>query len=197
MNRTTFQQVAELHAAGIDRGFLATLGVPLLRVLYQAVHESPEGILVVEERDGRVVGFVAGSNGMGPILRGMLRHPVALAGALFPVVGRPRNLAGILEVLRAGRAEQGRDGPALPRAELLSLAVDPRYRRLGIAGSLYRQLQARFLERGIHAFRIVVGDPLLEARCFYEGLGARPAARVEVHRGAGSTIYIHDSEPRQ
>ena len=188
------QQVAELHAAGIDRGFLATLGTRFLRLLYRAIDESPAGTLAMEVRDGRVVGFIAGSDGMRPVLRRMLRHPVALAAALLPVLVRPRKLAGILEVLRAGGADDAPPGaPPLPRAELLSLAVDPRYRGQGIADALYRTLQARFRERGILAFRIVVGDPLVPAHRFYRRMGARAAARTEVHRGAGSTIYVHDT----
>lgn len=194
MNRGTLKQVAELHAAGIDRGFLATLGTRFLRLMYQAIAESPTGVLEVEQRDGRVVGFIAGSDGMRPVLRAMMRHPFALAAALAPVLVRPRTVAGILEVLRAGSATQGEaQGQPLPRAELLSLAVDARHRGQGIADSLYRTLQARFRAVGITSFRIVVGDALLPARRFYERMGARPVTRTEIHRGAASTIYVHET----
>lgn len=194
MNRTTLEQVAELHAASIDRGFLATLGTRFLRLMYQSIDESPGGVLEVEQRNGRVVGFIAGSDGMKPVLRALLRHPLALAAALAPVLVRPRTVAGILEVLRAGSATLGEaHGPPLPRAELLSLAVDARYRGQGIADALYHTLQARLHAKGVASFRIIVGDALLPARRFYQRMGARPAARTEVHHGAGSTIYVHET----
>lgn len=192
MNSTTLKQVAELHAAGIDRGFLTTLGPRFLRLMYQAIAESPTGVLEVERRDGRVVGFISGSDGMRPVLREMLRHPIVLAAALAPAVVRPHMIAGIIEVLRAAsRTRSGARG--LPRAELLSLAVDVGYRGQGIAEALYRTLQSRFHATGVASFRIIVGDALLPARRFYERMGARPIGRTEVHRGGGSTIYIHET----
>jgi len=187
-----YREVAALHATGIERGFLATLGQRFLCLMYRAIAESPAGVLEVVERDGRVAGFIAGSDGMRPVLRRMvLAHPLALARALLPALMRPRQVAGMLEVLRAGNAAG--DTATLPRAELLSLAVDPRHRGQGVADALYRRLQARFRERGIDAFRIVVGDALAPAHRFYRRMGARPAARTEVHRGQGSTIYVHHS----
>ena len=61
------RQVAALHAAAIDQGFLATLGEPFLAQVYRAIDEAADSVLLVEELDGRVVGFVAGGSGMARI----------------------------------------------------------------------------------------------------------------------------------
>lgn len=188
-----WQQVAELHAGNIDQGFLATLGQRFLRLLYRSIDESPSGILLVEERDGRVAGFIAGSIGMAPILGRLLRHPLQLAAALLPIVVRPRKLAGMAEVLRAiGR---GRSPPSWPHAELLSLAVAPGCRRQGVAESLYARLRLAFLSRGVGSFRIIVGESLAPAQQFYERMGAQRAGRTEVHHGRTSIVYVQQSEP--
>ena len=78
----TYRQVAALHAANIDQGFLATLGVPFLALMYRAIDEAADSVLFVEESGGRVLGFISGGTGMGSIYRTMLRKPVALGLSL-------------------------------------------------------------------------------------------------------------------
>lgn len=183
-----YRQVAALHAANIDQGFLSTLGQPFLALVYRAVDEAPAGVLIVEEREGRVLGFVAGSIGMGAIYRRLLRRPVPLALALAPSLLRPARLRRIFEILRYGRGDSG--ATRWPAPELLSIAVAPEARGLGIADALYGRLVEAFASRGIAAFRIVVGDALAPAHRFYRRMGATPAGRIEVHEGEGSRVYV-------
>ncbi len=116
-----YRQVAALHAASIDQGFLATLGVPFLALMYEAIDLAEDSVLLTEEQDGRILGFVAGGLGMGPIYRSMLRSPLRLTWALLPSLLRPRRVMRILDILHYGR-RQG-DGARWPKAELLSIAV--------------------------------------------------------------------------
>ena len=190
--RAIHRQVAHLHAACLDQGFLSTLGPGVLTQLYRAIDESPASSLHVEERDGRVVGFVTGSRGMGPIFRQMLRHPFALAAALAPLLLRPRKILGILEVLRHGRGQNAGPQEPLPEHELLSIAVAPEARGTGVAERLYNALVGHFRHRGVAAFRIVVGDALAPAHRFYRRMGAEPRSRTEVHAGQGSVVYVQD-----
>lgn len=183
-----YRQVAVLHAANIDQGFLATLGVPFLALMYRALDEAEESVLLTEEQGGRVVGFVSGGEGMGAIYRRMLRYPVRLGLSLLPSLVRPKRLKRILEILRyGGGASTGQD---LPHAELLSIAVDASVRGTGISERLYRRLQAHFSGRGVGAFRIVVGDSLAPAHRYYQKMGAKPVGRIEVHAGEGSVVYV-------
>jgi len=185
VGREALAQVAALHAAAIDRGFLSSLGPRFLVQLYRAIDEAPGGVLLVEQREGRVAGFIAGSTAMGPVRRQLLRHPLPLVVALAPALLRPRTILGIGEAARgAGNGDAG-----LPRAELLSLAVEPRFRGSGIAESLYLRLVDRLRALGADAFRIVVGEALAPAHRFYQRMGAVPVARVQVHRGNESIVY--------
>lgn len=185
-----YHQVAALHASCIDRGFLSLLGIPFLSLMYQAIDESAEGVLLIEEESGRVLGYVSGCCGMGPIYRQMLRHPMRLFWALLPSLLKPSRLRRILEILRYGRSQPTRE--ELPGAELLSIAVAPEARGTGIAEVLYRRLVAHFRQQGVAAFKITVGDVLLPAQRFYTRMGAVPAAHVEVHAGSASTIFVQD-----
>lgn len=185
-----YRQVAVLHAANIDQGFLTTLGVPFLALMYRAMDEAQGSVLLTEEQGGRVVGFVSGGVGMGSIYRRMLRNPVALGLSLLPSLGRPKRLKRILEILRySGGTESA---AALPQAELLSIAVDRAVRGSGVAERLYRRLEDHFAKRRVGAFRITVGDSLAPAHRYYQRMGAKPVARVEVHAGEGSVVYVQD-----
>lgn len=183
-----YREVAALHAANINQGFLATLGVPFLALMYRAIDEATHSVLLVEEQGGRVIGFVSGGLGMGPIFRRMLRHPIRLGFSLLPSLLNPKRLKRIIEIVRYGSGSGGPSG--MPHAELLSIAVDPFARGNGVAERLYGRLQAHFAERGVPAFRITVGDSLAPAHRYYQRMGAKPVGRVEVHAGEGSVVYV-------
>lgn len=185
----TLRQVAALHAAAIDRGFLSSLGPRFLVELYRAIDAAPGAFLLVEEREGRVAGFIAGSSDLAAVRRRLLRRPIALFAALAPVVVQWRKLSGMLEALRADDVASA----GLPKAELLSLAVAPGYRGQGVADALYARLMHAFAALGVTSFRIMVGAELAPAHRFYRRMGAVPRGTTEVHRGQGSIVYVHDT----
>jgi ribosomal protein S18 acetylase RimI-like enzyme len=183
-----YQQVARLHVDNINKGFLATLGTGFVALMYQAIDEAPASVLLVEERDDRVIGFVAGGCGMGAIYKRMLRSPLRLGLALLPSLIRPRRVLRIVEILRYSRGHSL--PPSLPAAELLSIAVDATCRGRQVAERLYRRLEDHFRQTGTSSFRIIVGEALAPAHRFYRRMGAVPTDRVEVHQGEFSTVYV-------
>lgn len=186
--RALYRQVAQLHVDNINQGFLATLGVGFVSLMYQAIDEARDSVLLVEERDGKVIGFVSGGKGMGTIYKKMLLHPFRLALALLPSALSPKRVLRILEILRYS---QGRHPEAeLPDGELLSIAVDPRFRGQQVAETLYRRLEKYFRSLHIDAFKITVGEALVSAHRFYRRMGASPVTKVEVHDGETSTVYV-------
>lgn len=190
LGREVYRRVAELHAASIDQGFLSSLGTPFLALLYEAIDADASSVLLVAREQGEVVGFVAGAHGMRPVYRQLLRRLPRLVAALLPAMLSPRKLVRIAEIVFVGKKAQAIAG--LPDAELLSIAVDPRYRGRGHAERLYQQLALHFAARGLASFRIVVGDALAGAHRFYARQGARPVGQLEVHQGQGSVMYVHD-----
>ncbi|HET9031777.1 MAG TPA: GNAT family N-acetyltransferase [Dokdonella sp.] len=189
-----YRQVADLHAKCLDKGFLATLGTRFLTLMYRAIDEAADSVLLIEEKDGRVLGFISGARTTGSIYRHMLRYPFRLSVALFPVLVRPRALIRIFDILRYGRNESHLD-PS-PDAELLSIAVVLDARGSGVAQALYRRLAAYFHEQGVGAFKISVGASLAAAHRFYSKMGAKPVGTQEVHSGEASVVYLHDLAAR-
>jgi ribosomal protein S18 acetylase RimI-like enzyme len=182
-----YRSVAALHIANINQGFLASLGVGFLALMYRAIDEGENSVLITAQADGKIVGFVAGGLGMGTIYRRMLRYWPQLCWTLLPSAFSPRRIWRIVEILRYS---SGAGDTALPAAELLSIAVDPAYRGQHRADVLYDQLCEHFTKRGVPAFKIVVGAALAPAHRFYRRMGARAAAEVAVHGGAVSTVYV-------
>ena len=186
-----YRSVAELHIANINQGFLSTLGVGFISLMYRAIDEGDDSVLLVAQSDGKVIGFVAGATGMKPIYRRMLRYWPQSFWALLPSLFSPRRVWRIIEILRYSRGGGGSsNGVALPAAELLSIAVAPAFRGQHHAENLYQSLCEHFLQRKLPAFKIVVGSALAPAHKFYRRMGAQPAAEVEVHQGSASTVYV-------
>ena len=191
-----YNQVARLHIEGINRGFLATLGLPFLALLYEAIDHCPASVLVVEQQGVRVTGFVSGAASMRPIYRQLLRRLPRLTLALLPSLIKLSRLRRILEILRYSRyeaviLEQQTSYFELPEFELLSIVVATDARGSGCAEKLYTELVQYCGAHQIDAFKIVVGDALSTAHRFYKRMGAIPVGHVEVHAGEGSVVYIH------
>jgi ribosomal protein S18 acetylase RimI-like enzyme len=186
----TYKEVAYLHLKGINQGFLSTLGVNFLTLLYESIDTDPNSALFFECIDGEVVGFVAGGRGMGSIYRQMLRRWPRLISALLPSLLSARKIKRIVEIIWISRKQKPAAG--CPKAELFSIAVLESARGTGVAQRLYHALAQRFAEDGEPAFCIVVGNSLGSAHRFYKRMGAVPMGQISIHDGQGSTLYRHD-----
>ena len=191
MNKThLYRTVAEFHISNINQGFLSTLGLGFVSLMYRAIDEGDDSVLLVARVNGQAVGFVAGATGMRPIYKRMLGYWPQLFWALLPSLFSPRRVWRIIEILRYSRSSGGTSGAALPAAELLSIAVAPAFRGQRHAENLYQELCEHFLTRSLPSFKIVVGSVLTPAHKFYRRMGAYPAAEIEVHQGTASTVYV-------
>jgi ribosomal protein S18 acetylase RimI-like enzyme len=183
-----YQQVAQLHIECIDQGFLPKLGARFLALMYQAIDEGEDSVLLVRRERDEIVGFVSGGTGMRPIYRRMLRRAPSLLIALAPSLVRPARLRRIFDILRySGGASETQE---LPAAELLSIGVAGAYRGKGHAEALYQHLCAHFRRRGFTSFKFTVGSALTPAHRFYARMGAHPALSLTVHEGESSVVYL-------
>ncbi|MGH9293856.1 MAG: GNAT family N-acetyltransferase [Acidimicrobiales bacterium] len=182
--------LAELHARELPGSFLTSLGSGFLERLYETIVASEQSFAIVAvATDRRLAGFVAGTGDTGALYRRFLarRGAMASAAAISALVRSPRQA---LETLSYG---SGRGRPAtgtLPRAELLSLAVDPAWRRKGVGRGLVQAFQAEIGRRGAAASRVVVGSGNVAAISLYQGCGFRPVSSLEVHRGERSEVLV-------
>ena len=189
LKQDIFLQVARIHITRIDKGFLGTLGENFLALMYRAIDECETSVLLIEEQQGRVVGFVTGAVGIWPIYKQMLKNFKGLFLALCPVLLRPCKVWRIIEILRHGGSKEKHLG--LPRNELLSIAILCDYEGKGIAQRLYARLVKYFREEGALGFRIVVGKDLKSANSFYMRMGAKPVNEIFLHAKEKSIVYVH------
>lgn len=183
-----YREIAALHAEGIKDGFLTSLGVDVLALLYRAIDEADECVLIVEMSEDRVIGFVAGATGMKPIYKRMLARLPQLVRVLAPQLLKPGKLRGLTEIVM--RRESPAD-TSLPDAELLSIVVAPANRGHGMADRLYGELSRQLAERSFDAFKIMVGEDLHHAHSFYRRMGAVPVGAATFHKGTESVLYVH------
>lgn len=188
-NPDYYKQIAQLHIQNIDQGFLSTLGVAFVSLMYRAIDEGNDSVLFAAEEGGRVVGFVAGAAAMGTIYHRMMKRWPMLCVALLPALLSPRKLRRILEIMHYSKSKGG-VSPDVPEVELLSIAVDPSYRGKGYSSHLYGELVNYFARRGIPGFKIIVGEKLGAAHKFYQRMGALAVMDIEVHGGEKSTVYV-------
>jgi ribosomal protein S18 acetylase RimI-like enzyme len=183
--------VAALHGSLLPGSFLSTLGVTFLGLLYRRVLRQPGSLLLVASSDGRVVGFIAGTEDTFGLYRSFLRHDglPATAATARGVLRHPSAGLRIAETVRYGRTASV-PGVELPRAELLSMGVVPEARGKGLASSLVTALQDRWRGAGVFRARVVVSLDNGAAIATYERAGFAPVGRLDVHGDRASQVMV-------
>jgi ribosomal protein S18 acetylase RimI-like enzyme len=193
-------RVAQLHATGINEGFLASLGPRFLGRLYGRMVASRRAFLLVaydlqktpSDGDHQVIGFVSGTESVPGLYREFLLRDGVVAG----IVAAPqlvRAVPKLIETFRYGTsdAQPGPQGTG-SETELLSLAVAPEARRLGVGASLVDSFHAAAKSSGSISARVVVGATNEAAIRLYESGGFVEAERFELHAGSESLLLRAD-----
>jgi glycosyltransferase involved in cell wall biosynthesis/ribosomal protein S18 acetylase RimI-like enzyme len=178
--------IARIHGEALPEAFLPTLGHPFLRRLYVALADDPATTLLVAVDGEGVIGFAAGVCSVGGFYRRFLvRHGVQAAVAVAPRAFRP----DVWRRMRETAAYPDR-AASLPQAELLSIAVDPSRRAEGIGRALALGVIGGLSDVAVPEMKVVVSEENLGANRFYAALGFRQAARIEVHEGSASNVWV-------
>jgi len=181
-----YRDAASLHIASIPSGFLPTLGLNFLSLMYRCIDEAASTVLITKYKDDQLVGFVTGSVGKSNLYRSMLSHPFVLIIALLPVVFSIKKLRKIFSILSHS---SGSVRASYPAPELLTICVNSSFRGQGIADSLYVKLCNDFKSKSVNEFVIIVGKAI-DANQFYIKQGAIIVGQLQVHAGADSNVFI-------
>ncbi len=181
------ENVACLHREYIKSGFLSSLGLPFLALMYRSMSDSNNTFCIVAKDKNKIIGFASGAISVGAFYKDFLRRNFIKASlVLLPRVFNIRFVKKIFETLfYPARKEQN-----LPKAELLSIVVDEKYRGKGIAQQLFVKLEEEFRNKNIKQFKVVVGSKLIAACKFYEKMGGFFYSEIEVHKGEKSRVYV-------
>ena len=182
--RTDARRLATLHATRIAEGFLPTLGEWFLSRLYRRLTCSPGAFAVVAEERGAIVGFTAAAEDVNALYRSFLLRDGIVAG----LGAAPRLLRSWRRVLETLRYPS--DAGDLPRAEILSVAVDADAGGRGIGTALVAEALDGLRDRGVLAVKVVVGSHNGAALALYERCGFRRHVSIEVHEGTPSEVLV-------
>jgi len=178
--------LAELHKTWINKGFMSSLGLSFLNLLYRSMSRSRHAFCLVAVDEQGIAGFVSGTTSVKKFYFEFLIHNCFRAAA---ILGKhlitPSTLAKITETLLYPRKERD-----IPQAELLSIVVNKRSRGKGISSRLFEHLTNEFERRGAGEFKVVVGDNLVAACKFYEKENGYRLNDIEIHRGEKSRVYM-------
>ena len=180
-------QVARLHIDGISTGFISSLGEKFVTALYESIAQSPHGFGLVDESDGKIVGFIAFTTNLKGLYKSILKKNIFRFGfLLFGKMFSWKTLKKIFETLfypsRVERQE-------LPKAELLSIVVADSERGKGIAKVLIEQGLKECHHRDILEIKVLVAGFNEPANILYQKTGFDRAAQIENH-GIVSNVYV-------
>ena len=176
------RDAARLHADQIGEGFLSSLGLRFLTLLYRRIVAWPRSFLLVAEEGGAVVGQAAATEHVGGLYRQFLLRDGLVAGAL----AAPRLLRRWRSTLETLRYPSGEE--ELPPAELLAVAVDSEWRGRGIGRALVLAANEELARRGVPNARVVVAASNAPALALYRSSGFQPSASIQVHAETRSEV---------
>ncbi|WP_415908471.1 GNAT family N-acetyltransferase [Oleiharenicola sp. Vm1] len=185
-----YRDLARLHAGEIREGFLTSLGLPVLEKLYRSIHRSPHAFILVAREGDTTVGFLCASTDTRKVYRRVIftAWPHLLPALLRRLLSWS-TVQRCWETLRYPNRTP--PVPDLPGAEILNFCVTAERQGGGVGRALFAAMEQAYRERGVRRIRIVTGARQLSAIRFYEKIGARRVATIEVHATVESCLFVH------
>ena len=181
--------IAQIHRKEIGTGFLASLGLEPAKLLYSALADSRNCLIVAGlKKYTGLVGFIAGTVDFQAFCGDFLRTK-GLA-ALRMVLPQMFSRVGLKNAIEAVTFAVWRRRSGLPRAQILNFAVQPDYRGSGLAATLFLEIMRQFWRRGVREVVILSGAEQEQAHRFYQKMGAYQIGSTTVHRGRKDLVFL-------
>ena len=182
--RADAPRIAELHAIRITEGFLPVLGTQFLTRLYRRITASDDAFAFVAHDRGPALGFCAVALDVTALYKRFVMRDGVVAGTLAaPQI--LRHAPRVFETLRYPS-----HAGALPRAEVLAVAVDPSAAGRGVGRALVERSQLELERRGITEAKVVAGSNNAAALALYRACGFEEVDRIHVHEGIESCVLV-------
>lgn len=195
LSKDDAQAIARLHRESITTGFLSQLGGQFLQRLYIAISNTVYSrVFVAVEEPAGIIGVCAGCTDTKNMYRSIvMRHGIQFAVLLLPWAVRLSFLKRIAETLMypfrrretTGETASGRE----IAAELLSIAVDEKFRGKGIGEQLVSEMELYFKRAGIAIYKVVTFSKDDNSNLFYQSCGFT-LHRTFVHHGNEMNEYV-------
>lgn len=171
-----YVDIARLHIESITTGFLSTLGIRVLKEIYEGIDKSKYGGILVATHRGEVVGYISYTESIINLYKDvLLEKGLILSVLLVSSVIKFSVIKKIFETivypfnkLSQNRIEikQNNDRP-----ELLSIAIHDTMRGLGIGKKLISVLNERLKEKLIYEYYVVTLCDDINSNKFYQSCG--------------------------
>jgi ribosomal protein S18 acetylase RimI-like enzyme len=181
------KEVAELHISGISTGFISSLGIDFVTVLYRAIEESEHSVCLMAQKDSKVVGFAAFTTDLSALYRSVIcksgcKFVFLLARKLFSL----STLKKIFETLLYPSRIKKMD---LPGPEFLSMVIVEEERGKGLATELIKQGFAECAKQGVEELKIFAAVNIKPINKMYEKLGFELVGQMDSH-DITSNVYV-------
>ena len=188
------REVAKLHVAGIHTGFISSLGVDFVTVLYEAIATSKQGFGFAALKKDRVVGFASFATDVNAlyqsiIFRNALKFAFTLSRRMFSLL----TAKAVFETLFYPKRIKKMN---LPSAELLSIVVSPAARVKGLATELTCAGFAECAKKRIGKVKVLVGTDNVAANKLYLRCGFELITQFNNH-GVMSNVYVVETAPEK
>jgi len=201
MAREHIASCVAIHRDSFKDSYLSSLGNEFLTLMYWSFLNDPResALVCVRAETGQVVGFVCGSQDWDAYLKDALRRylPRALPLLFMASLRRPRVAKGLLkrsrmlkEIIIGRFVRPQRKAPELPKAALMSIAVERDYLSRGVGERLLRAYMDLMKNRGVAAIKLSVLDSNRAAWRLYQRLGWKSVAAVSSMAGESSHYYV-------
>ena len=182
--------IAYLHKSGIPTGFLSTLKIELLDILYK--HIIKHDVVFVATENNEVVGFVSCSLNTKHLYKKFFISNIFnilpfVIGKIFSI----KFIKNILETFVApfkNKITISDSKNELP--ELLTIAVNSKTQAKGIGHLLLISLENELKNLNINKYKVIAGTNLISANKFYLKHGFELVCQIEIHKGYLSNLYL-------
>jgi ribosomal protein S18 acetylase RimI-like enzyme len=186
------RQIAKLHIEGIDRGFISSLGIEFVTALYEAIAEDQSCFGIIDSESNEVLGFVAFTTDIKKLYKSIirkkgLRFAFLLANKMFSF----NRIKRVLETLLYPNKVND-DDMDLPEAELLSIVISPKARRMKQATQLIQKGFEHCYNNAIDTLKVMVAADNQAANRLYQRCGFVFAKQIDSH-GVPSNIYTSET----
>jgi len=190
------EELAKNHIQLIPDGFLSTLGIKFISLLYKALINTDEFYVLIcidEVNNNKLVGYAVARLENTSYIKTILKFsPIKVISLTLGYVINPKKLFGFFEIL----IYQLFKNPSKERfpknensAELFNIAIIQDYQGKGIGKTLLHKLKQKCSAKGIDFIYAVTGSKELNTHIFYKKNGGQEIGQTTIHSNHISKIY--------
>jgi len=170
----------------IPKGFLSTLGTGFLARLYREIICSDNSFCFIAIDRGRIVGFACATKNTRALYRNFFKKNFLLLALL--TIKKLFIFSNLMKIIDHAKYNSKKGN--LPKAELLSIAILPNYKRKKIGRKLCEEINKEFLKSKIKEYIAVTAGDNPESNPFFLNIGYKKITGIRIHNDRESNIYL-------